>query len=96
MLALYGVALTGDSASITTGAVLAAPEERRGATMAMHSFLGFGFAFLGSLAPGVTLDLAGGTGDGLAWGLAFATMAAGAATGPIILFALARGRVRRA
>ena len=72
--------------------VLAAPPERKGAAMALHSVLGFAFAFLGSLAPGVVLDLAGGTDSRLAWSLAFMTMAAGVALGPILVLTLARGR----
>jgi MFS family permease len=93
VLALYAVTVTGESASVTTGTVLAAPPERKGAAMALHSVLGFAFAFLGSLAPGVTLDLAGGTESPLAWSLAFVTMAAGAAMGPLLVLTLARGRV---
>ncbi len=87
---LHGVTVTSDSASITTGAVQAAEPERRGATMAMHSFLGFGVSFLGSLAPGVMLDLAGGRASEFAWGLAWLTMAVGAALGPIAIWLLAR------
>lgn len=87
---LHGVTVTVDSASITTGAVLAAEPERKGATMAMHSFLGFGFSFLGALAPGVTLDLGGGRESQLAWGLAWVTMAAGAALGPLAIWLLSR------
>lgn len=93
-LALYAITVTGESASVTTGTVLAAPPERKGAAMALHSLLGFAFAFLGALAPGVTLDLAGGTESRLAWGLAFLTMAAGVALGPIFMLVLARGRPR--
>ena len=96
LLALYGVTITGESASVTTGTVLAAPPERKGAAMAMHSLLGFAFAFLGSLAPGVALDLFGGTSSEFAWSLAFIVMALGAATGPVILFVLAKGQYRRA
>lgn len=92
MLALYAITVTGESASVTTGTVLAAPPERKGAAMALHSVLGFAFAFLGSLAPGVVLDLAGGTDSRLAWSLAFMTMAAGVALGPILVLTLARGR----
>jgi predicted MFS family arabinose efflux permease len=87
---LHGITVTCDSASITTGAVQAADPDRKGATMAMHSFLGFGLSFLGSLAPGVMLDLAGGRASQLAWGLAWLTMAAGAALGPVAIWLLAR------
>lgn len=90
ILALYAITVTGESASVTTGTVLAAPPARKGAAMALHSLLGFGFAFLGALAPGVALDLAGGTDSEFAWACAFATMAAGAAMGPVLLLTLAR------
>lgn len=93
---LHGITVTVDSASITTGAVQAAEPARKGATMAMHSFLGFGFSFLGSLAPGVALDLGGGRDSQLAWGLAWLTMAAGAAFGPVAIWLLARRPARAA
>jgi hypothetical protein len=54
--------------------------------MALHSTLGFAFAFLGSLAPGLVLDAAGGTGNASAWSLAFLTMGAGVAFGPLALW----------
>lgn len=69
-----------DSAALTTGAVLAAEPDRRGATIAVHSLAGFGAAFLGPLAFGMVLDGAGG--GGLAWGLAFASMGAVGLLGP--------------
>jgi len=94
LLALYTVTITGESSSVTTGTVLAAPTERKGAAMAMHSFLGFAFAFLGSLAPGIALDQFGGTSSAFAWGLAFIVMALGVAMGPIALFALVKRRLR--
>ncbi len=94
LLALYAVTITGESSSVTTGTVLAAPTEHKGAAMAMHSFLGFAFAFLGSLAPGIALDRFGGTSSAFAWGLAFIVMALGVAMGPVALFALAKGRSR--
>ena len=94
LLALYDITVSGESASVTTGTILAAPPERKGAAMAMHTFLGFAFAFLGSLAPGIALDMFGGTSSALAWSLAFVVMALGAAAGPAILFTLAKGRLR--
>jgi MFS family permease len=53
---LYGALVMGDSSSLTAGAVAAAPQGRRGATLAVHSTLGFGAAFAGPLAVGVALD----------------------------------------
>ncbi|KAA5605181.1 MFS transporter [Roseospira marina] len=60
-----------DSAALTTGAVETAPAGRRGATLAVHSLLGFGAAFLGPLGFGIVLDLAGGRESMTAWGIAF-------------------------
>ncbi len=82
---VYGVLVTGDSASITAGAVAAAAPSHRGATMAVHSFAGFAGAFLGPLVVGIVLDLAGGNESRLAWGLAFVAMGLGSAVGPLFL-----------
>ncbi len=81
---LYGVAVLGDSASLTAGAVASAPSGGRGATLAVHSTLGFTAAFLGPLATGMALDLLQGT-PTLAWGAAFAVMGLGSALGPLAL-----------
>ena len=89
LLFLYVVTVTGDSASITAGAVAEAHRGLRGATMAAHSSVGFCGAFLGPLAFGVVLDLAGG-GSTLAWGLAFLTLGAGVALGPVAIALLLR------
>ncbi|WP_343031125.1 MFS transporter [Roseospira navarrensis] len=68
---LYAGLIQLDSAALTTGAVETAPAGRRGATLALHSLLGFGAAFLGPVAFGIVLDLAGGRESTAAWGLAF-------------------------
>jgi MFS family permease len=69
----YGVTVVGDSAALTAGAVGAAPEGFRGATLAVHSTLGFAAAFAGPLVVGVVLDAFGG--GRLAWAAAFAVSA---------------------
>lgn len=83
---LYGITVTGDSASLTAGAVAAAPVGLRGTTLAVHSTLGFGAAFLGPLVVGVVLDIFGG--NLFAWGIGFVSMAAGALLGPVFLYYL--------
>ncbi|WP_299616973.1 nitrate/nitrite transporter [Pelagibius sp.] len=88
VLLVYGILIMADSGALTAGAVIAATPERRGATMALHALLGFGAGFLSPLAFGVVLDLAGGAGQGFAWGLAFALLGLGVLTGPLILAAL--------
>jgi MFS family permease len=80
---LYGIAVTGDSASLTAGVVAAAPAGFRGTTLAVHSTIGFAAAFLGPLTVGVVLDLFGGS--QLAWAMGFLTMAAGCLLGPLFL-----------
>lgn len=66
----YAVLIWLDSSSLTAGAAGSAPPERRGATLAMHSMLGYSGGFVGPLALGLVLDLAGGMST-LGWGLAF-------------------------
>ena len=62
------------SSSLTAGAAGTAEPARRGATLAVHSMLGYGGGFVGPLAVGWALDLAGGMST-IAWGLAFAAIA---------------------
>jgi len=85
LFVLYGSAVTADSGALTAGAVIFADPSRRGATMAVHSLMGFGVGFLSPLAFGVVLDLAGGSNSTLAWGLAFALLGLGVALGPVFL-----------
>ena len=81
----YGVAITADSGAITTGVVLAAPEGYRGATMAVHSSIGFMGSFAGPLAFGVALDLTGGGAGVGSWGASFAFVGAVVLLGPLLL-----------
>ncbi len=76
---VYHLVIMGDSAALTGGAVAMSAPGQRGATLAVHSILGFTGAFLGPLAVGVVLDLAGGAESSRAWGLAFLAMGAGSA-----------------
>lgn len=86
---VYGVLVLGDSAALTAGAVSSAPAGARGMTLAVHSTLGFGAAFFGPLATGVVLDIFQGQGA-WTWGLAFLTMGAGSALGPLAMRCAAR------
>ena len=74
LLVLYGMIIWLDSSSLTAGAAGAADPARRGATLAVHSTLGYAGGFVGPLAIGWTLDLAGGM-SRMAWGSAFAAVA---------------------
>ena len=83
MVIVYGITIVGDSASITAGVVASAPEGYRGATLAVHSTVGFCSAFLSPLTVGIVLDFFGG--GRLAWGMSFLCMAAGCLLGPLFL-----------
>ncbi len=74
LLLLYGIVIWLDSSSLTAGTAGAAEPSRRGATLAVHSTLGYAGGFVGPLAIGWTLDLAGGMSP-VAWGLAFLVVA---------------------
>ena len=70
---VHGMTVAGESAAVTAGAVGTAASGYRGATMALHSMLGFTFAFIGPLAFGWFLDVAGSE-SAFGWGLAYASM----------------------
>ncbi len=74
LLLLYGAIVWLNSSSLTAGAAGTAEPSRRGATLAVHSMLGYGGGFVGPLAVGWTLDLAGGMSP-VAWGLSFLLIA---------------------
>ena len=87
--AVYSLFVTADSASLTAGAVAAARPGQSGATMALHSLLGFAAASLGPLAFGLALDVGGDHAAG-SWFGGFAILAAGVACGPLILKGMSR------
>ena len=87
LLSVHFLLVMGDSAALTAGLIGAAPQRRRGAAMALHSFVGFGAGFIAPLVFGIMLDIGGGATNVIAWGLAFASLGIGAAIGP---WALAR------
>jgi predicted MFS family arabinose efflux permease len=70
LVLVYAMLIWWDSSSLTAGSAGSAEPGRRGATLAVHSTLGYAGGFLGPLALGATLDLFGGAGV-VAWGFAF-------------------------
>jgi len=84
LVLVYSGVVQLDSAALTTGAVLEAEPGRRGATIAVHSLLGFAGGFAGPLAFGWVLDRVGGDGA-TAWGAAFLSLGAVAGLGPLAL-----------
>ncbi len=75
----YNFLIAADSGALTTGAVAAAKPGEQGATLAVHSILGFLGGGVGPLIVGWGLDLGGGITHGRAWLFAFALMIAGSA-----------------
>ncbi|MDE0727419.1 MAG: MFS transporter [Alphaproteobacteria bacterium] len=74
LVVVYGMVIWLDSSSLTAGAAGSADPQRRGATLAVHSMLGYGGGFVGPVMVGWILDAAGGPSH-LAWGLAFGHIA---------------------
>lgn len=84
-LLLYSVTVNGDSGALTAGMAGAADPAFRGATMALHSTIGFGLSALGAWGLGIALDAAGGPMSASGWLAAFCMLAAGIALGPLAL-----------
>lgn len=84
---IYAGLIWADSSSLTAGTVGSADPSRRGATMAIHSMLGYFGGFLGPLVLGVTLDFAGGDSPE-AWWAAFMHLGVVVLLGLIIFRAL--------
>lgn len=85
---VYGGFVMADSASLTAGAVESAALGQRGATMAVHSGIGFLGAFLGPLCFGAVLDVMGGPAKITAWGTAFASLGLAVGCGALALLLL--------
>ena len=70
-----------------------APPGYRGATMAVHSCIGFMGSFAGPVIFGLILDMADPTGNGgtslISWGWAFVGVGLVVAMGPFFIHALA-------
>jgi predicted MFS family arabinose efflux permease len=82
----YAITVPADSGALTSGMTMAANPDYRGATMAVHSTVGFGLSALGAWAMGIALDVAGGPLNASAWTAAFAVLAAGILLGPVALY----------
>jgi MFS family permease len=74
LITLYGIVIWLDSSSLTAGTAGTADPARRGATLAVHSMLGYAGGFVGPLLVGWMLDLSGGMSD-TGWGLSFLSVA---------------------
>lgn len=86
LVLLYALTVPADSGSLTAGMSASAQPQFRGATMAMHSCVGFALSAIAGWAVGVALDAAGGNESPQAWLAGFAVMAAGILLGPLALW----------
>jgi len=85
LVLLYGLTVPADSGALTAGMSAAAVSEHRGATLALHSTVGFGLSAVGAWGTGAALDAAGGPQSARGWLLVFIVLAAGIAVGPLAL-----------
>jgi MFS family permease len=86
LLLIYGLTVPADSGALTSGMAMSAEPAHRGATMAMHSTVGFGLSAAGAWCAGVTLDLAGGPASASGWLAVFVFLAVSILFGPVALW----------
>ena len=89
---VYAAAIQADSAALTAGAVASSPVGHRGATLAVHSTMGFGGSLFAPALVGVVLDLAAPLGGQSAWGFGFLAMGSMALLSYVGFFMLQRRR----
>ncbi len=80
----YGAFVSGDSAALTASLVAVADPDRRGATMAVYSTLGFAGGFLGPIVFGVVLDVFGAH-HLIGWVAGFSCLGLAVGIGPMVL-----------
>ncbi len=86
LLLLYGLTVPANSGALTSGMAMSAEPSHRGATMAMHSTVGFGLSAVGAWAAGAMLDFAGGPASASGWFAVFMLLAAAILLGPVALW----------
>jgi predicted MFS family arabinose efflux permease len=85
LVLVYGVTVAADSGALTSGTTASAVPAYRGATLALHSTVGFGLAALGGWGAGIALDAGGGPDRPAGWLALFALLTAGILLGPVAL-----------
>jgi predicted MFS family arabinose efflux permease len=86
LVLLHALTVNGDSGALTSGMTQSAAPAFRGATMALHSTVGFGLSAVGAWGTGVALDAAGGPASASGWRAVFFLFAAGILFGPLALW----------
>jgi MFS family permease len=82
---MHGMMCYADTGTINTVTVTVAGPDLRGATLAVHAFIGFLGGVLGPLAVGAALDLSGGIDSAYAWGIAFCVIGSGSVFAAAVL-----------
>ena len=85
LVLVYAVTVPADSGSLTAGMSASAEPRFKGATMAMHSMVGFGLSAAAGWSVGLALDAFGGAESPTGWFAAFAVLAGGVLLGPLAL-----------
>jgi predicted MFS family arabinose efflux permease len=86
LVLVYGATIPADSGALTSGTAASATPAHRGATLALHTTVGFGLSAVGAWAAGVALDVAGGPEEPSGWLALFGLLAAGVLLGPAALW----------
>lgn len=86
LLLCYAFTVPADSGALTSGMSAAAEPRYRGATLALHSTVGFGLSAFGGWGVGAAIDAAGGATTARGWTAAFMVMGAGILFGPLALW----------
>ena len=86
LVLVYAITVPADSGSLTAGMAAAAEPGLRGATMALHSTVGFGLSAFAGWLVGAALDASGGASSPQGWQAGFAVLAAGVSCGPLVLW----------
>jgi MFS family permease len=86
LLLCYAFTVPADSGALTSGVTASAEPRFRGATLALHSMVGFGLSAAGGWTVGLAIDAAGGPATHQGWLAAFMVMAAGILLGPPALW----------
>ncbi|HEY4922188.1 MAG TPA: MFS transporter [Xanthobacteraceae bacterium] len=85
LLLIYALTVPADSGALTSGMAMSASASHKGATMAMHTTVGFGLSAFGAWGVGAMLDLAGGPQSASGWLATFALLGASILLGPLAL-----------
>ena len=83
LLIIYGITVTADSATLTSGVVDSSDPSYRETVIAVYSLIGFLGASIRPIVFGIILDLGGAETSSLGWKMGFASLAFIVCLGPI-------------